>query len=288
VRNLVGESPLWSVAEQALYWVDIEGQRLQRFDWTNGTEQSWSLPERIGCIALHANGGLIAGMETGLFHLQPDADGHCEVKLIQAVEFPREGMRFNDGRCDRFGRFWVTSMVRDMNLMAADGALYRFDANGLSAPLVTGLLTGNGLAFSQDGATMYLSDSHPKIQKIWVFDLDAKATPSNQREFVDMNKHPGRPDGAAVDAEGAYWICGNDAGFVHRFMPDGRLDRSIQVPVSKPAMCAFGGPLMDHLFITSIKPAQPADGFDSALDGAVFFTQPGVRGLPEASFQNEE
>lgn len=288
VRNQVGESPLWSVAEQALYWVDIEGRRLHHFDWATGTEQSWAVAERIGCIALHARGGLIAAMETGIFDLQPGTTGLCAVERLFAAQFPREGMRFNDGRCDRAGRFWVTSMVRDMSLAAADGALYCCSKRGLSAPLVEGLVTGNGLAFSPDGGTMYLSDSHPQVQRIWAFDLDAMGVPSNRREFVDMHRYPGRPDGAAVDAEGGYWICGNDGGQVHRFMPDGRLDRSIRVPVSKPAMCAFGGPALDVLFITSIKPTQPVDGFDAALDGAVFITQPGVRGLPETPFQLQE
>ena len=288
VRNQVGESPLWSVAEQALYWVDIEGRRLHRFDWAARTEQSWGMSERLGCIALHAGGGLIAGMETGLFQLQPHRDGSCVARLLVAAPFAPSGMRFNDGRCDRVGRFWVTSMVMDMSQAATDGALYRYDAHGLSKPLVEGLITGNGLGFSADGSTMYLSDSHPKVQRIWAFDLDAAGVPSNRRDFVDMQRHPGRPDGAAVDAEGGYWICGNDAGVVHRFLPVGRLEHSIAVPVSKPSMCAFGGPDLDHLFITSIRPAQPVAGFDSALDGAVFITQTGVRGLPETPFQTKE
>jgi len=284
VRNQVGESPLWSVAEQALYWVDIEARRVHRLDWADRREQSWPLAERIGCIALHADGGLLAAMETGLFHLHPARDGGMPSRLLHAASFPREGMRFNDGRCDRAGRFWVTSMVRDMGLAAADGALFRCDARGLSAPVVNGLVTGNGLGFSADGGTMYLSDSHPSVQRVWAFDLDAAGAPSKRRDFIDMNAHPGRPDGAAVDAEGAYWICGNDAGVVHRFLPNGVLDRSLAVPVSKPSMCAFGGPQLDHLFITSITPARPADGFDAALDGAVFVTRPGVRGIAETPF----
>jgi sugar lactone lactonase YvrE len=175
-------------------------------------------------------------------------------------------------------------MVRDMGLAAADGALYRCDARGLSAPLVTGLVTGNGLAFSADGATMYLSDSHPSVQRIWAFDLNADGTPTNRREFIDMNARPGRPDGAALDAEGGYWICANDAGLVHRFLPTGEIDRSLRVPVSKPSMCAFGGPALEHLFITSITPAQAAEGFEAALDGAVFVTRPGQRGIAETPF----
>ncbi len=284
VRNLVGESPLWSVAEQALYWVDIEGRRLHRYEWNSGAECSWPMAERIACIALHADGGLIAAMETGIFRLTIADAGDATAVLLHAANFPRAGMRFNDGRCDRAGRFWVTSMVMDMSLAANDGALYRCDELGLSASPITGLVTGNGLGFSPDGSTMYLSDSHPTVRQIWAFDLAADGTATQRRPFGAMPPAAGRPDGAAVDAEGGYWICGNDGGQVHRFLPDGRLDRSIQVPVSKPSMCAFGGPDMNQLFITSIKPPQPVAGFDAALDGAVFITQPGVRGLPETPY----
>jgi len=98
------------------------------------------------------------------------------------------------------------------------------------------------------------------------------------------NLYPGRPDGAAVDTDGGYWTCANDAGQLHRFRPDGRLDRSIAVPVSKPSMCAFGGPELEHLFITSIVPGAPVDGFDAALDGAVLVTRPGARGIAEPRF----
>jgi sugar lactone lactonase YvrE len=101
---------------------------------------------------------------------------------------------------------------------------------------------------------------------------------------VDMRPLPGRPDGAALDSEGGYWICANDAGLVHRFTPDGRLERSLPVPVSKPSMCSFGGPALDCLFITSIRPAQP-QGDDIALGGAVFITRPGFTGLAETPFQ---
>jgi sugar lactone lactonase YvrE len=284
VRNRVGESPLWSPAEQALYWVDIEAKRLHRFDWQTQDAQQWDVPERIGCIALHAQGGFVAGMETGLVRLRPQRRGGVEVLPLQRVEFAQPGMRFNDGRCDRSGRFWVSSMVMDMSLGSDAGVLYRYDRRGL-VPMVEGLKTGNGLAFSPDGRTLYLSDSHPSVQRIWAFDLDAEGELSNRRELIDMNRHPGRPDGAAVDVQGGYWICGNDAGLVHRFTPDGQLERSLAVPVSKPAMCSFGGPDMRHLFITSIPPAQPASGFDAALDGAVFVTEPGLRGLPEAPFR---
>jgi len=280
-RSQVGESPLWSGDAQALWWVDIEGRALNRHDARGGKTSTWRTAERLACIAPVTSGGLLAAMETGLFLLHPHADAELDAKALSSVSHPLVGMRFNDGRCDRNGRFWVSSMVRDMSLAAAKGALYRFDGRSLSAPLVSGLVSGYGLAFSPDGSTLYLSDSHPSVQRIWAFDLHADGTLSGRREFVDMNDYPGRPDGAAVDADGCYWICGNDAGALLRFTPEGRLDRALQLPVSKPSMCAFGGPSLDHMFVTSIVPVQPVGGYDATLDGAVLVLRPGVRGLPE-------
>jgi len=287
-HDQVGESPVWSVAEQALFWVDIEGRAVRRLDWITRALHSWTVTERIGCIARHADGGLIAAMETGIFRLQlrdgPGDRPAAEQTLLQAVNFPRDGMRFNDGRCDRQGRFWVSSMLRDMAQAAPVGALFCLDGDRLSRPIPDGLITGNGLGFAADGRAMWLSDSHPTVQKIWHFELDADGQPQERWLFVDMKELPGRPDGAAVDAEGGYWICANDAGLVHRFGPDGRLERSIKLPVSKPAMCAFGGPALEQLFITSITPAQSVPGFEAELDGALFVCEPGVTGLAEPVF----
>jgi len=283
VRNRVGESPLWSVAEQALWWVDIEGRTLFRHDAASGALQQWPTAQRIGSIALHADGGVLAAMETGLFHLQPGEQGQLAARSLAVVQHARPDMRFNDGRCDRTGRFWVSSMVLDMSLASPSGSLYRYDAQGLSAPVVNELLVGNGLAFSPNGDTLYLSDSHPTVQRIWQFDLHDDGSLGNRRDFVDMNPHPGRPDGAAVDADGCYWICGNDAGRLLRFTPAGKLDRMLAMPISKPSMCAFGGAALDQLFVTSITPAKPAEGFDASLDGAVLVLRPGVRGLPEVA-----
>ncbi|MBA2675906.1 SMP-30/gluconolactonase/LRE family protein [Ramlibacter sp.] len=287
LRDKVGESPLWSASEQALYWVDIEGRAVRCHDWATRGTRSWDLPERVACIALRDGGGLVAGMDTGIFALDLPPQGPGSARLLQPVRHAREGMRFNDGRLDRQGRFWATTMVRDMALAAADGVLLRYDAQGLSAPLVDGLVTGNGLAFSPDGRTLYLSDSHPDVQRIWRFDLGDDGVPRNRTDFADMRPLPGRPDGAAVDADGCYWICGNDGGMVHRFTPDGRLDRSLALPVSKPSMCSFGGPDLDWLFVTSIPPARPATGYDASLDGAVLALRPGVRGIAETVFRSQ-
>jgi sugar lactone lactonase YvrE len=285
VRNAGGESPVWVAAENALYWVDIPERTLWRWQAASGALQQWGLPEMAGCIAPHAQGGWVTAMQTGVFHLQLHADGNVEAELLVQAQHPRPGMRFNDGRCDRQGRLRASTMLMDMAAGQAVGTLYGLDAGPSLRALVPELITGNGLAFSPDGHTMYLSDSHPLVQKVWAFDYDpASGTPSRRRLFVDMLTVPGRPDGAAIDADGCYWICGNDAGLVHRFTPEGRLDRSLPVPVAKPAMCAFGGAGLDTLFVTSIRP-QGMDLSEQPLAGGLFALRPGVRGLPEPAFQ---
>jgi sugar lactone lactonase YvrE len=286
-RDRVGECPVWSVNEQALYWVDIEGQRLHRYDWASQTQQTWRSPERIGCMALAERSGapaIVAAMESGIFELQLLTAPTMAIKLIAPMQHRMPNMRFNDGRCDAQGRFWVSTMCMDMGLGATVGGIYCLDKTNLSAVKVDGLITPNGMAFSPDGAVFYLSDSHPSVQKIWTFDFEAAtATLSARRDFVDMNLFPGRPDGAAVDTKACYWICGNDAGQIHRFSPTGELLQSLTVPVSKPSMCCFGGPDLDHLFVTSILPAD-VQATQVGLNGAVFMMKVGVQGLAEPIF----
>ncbi|WFC63472.1 SMP-30/gluconolactonase/LRE family protein [Pseudomonas sp. REST10] len=281
-RNATGESPVWNAAEQALYWVDIPAGRLHRWSVADGQTQSWQADEMLACLAMHPSGGWLAGMQSGLFHLRPQDDGGIRSECLARVEHPRPQMRFNDGRCDRQGRFWAGTMLLDMAAGARVGALYRYD--GQLQERLDDLIVPNGLAFSPDGRIMYLSDSHPTVQAVWAFDYDTDSgTPHNRRLFIDMTRHPGRPDGAAVDVDGCYWICGNDAGLVHRFTPDSRLDRSLAVPVQKPAMCAFGGPQLDTLFVTSIRPA--GDVSEQPLAGGVFALSPGVRGMAEPALR---
>ncbi|WP_339528378.1 SMP-30/gluconolactonase/LRE family protein [Pseudomonas mucidolens] len=280
-RNAVGESPVWVPEENALYWVDIPNGVLQRWNATSNQVKSWKGPQMLACIARDDQGGWVAGMETGFFQLSPRDDARLDATSLAGVEHTRTDMRLNDGRCDRQGRFWAGSMVLNMGANAAEGVLYRYASGQAPHAVLKGFITPNGLAFSPDGRTMYLSDSHPNVQRIWAFDYDTDTgVPSNRREFVDMHQHLGRPDGAAIDAEGCYWICANDAGLIHRFTPDGRLDRSLAVPVKKPTMCAFGGSQLDTLFVTSIRD----DHSEHSPAGGVFALNPGVKGLPEPTF----
>lgn len=284
-RCVVGECPLWSVSEQAWYWVDIVAKTIWRLDGASGALRHWTTGEMVACIAQQRSGRLIAGMESGLFSLGLDAGDEPRQQWLASPAALGEGMRFNDGRCDRQGRFWSGTMVMDMALARPDGKLYRYCVEqGLSASFVDGLLTQNGLAFSPDGGTMYLSDSHPLRQLVWAFDYDcATGTPSRQRLFVDMRGYPGRPDGAAIDVDGCYWICGNDEGCILRFTPEGRLDRRIDLPMAKPSMCSFGGPDLATLLVTSISAGQdPADDWA----GATVMLRPGVQGVAETPFGN--
>jgi len=283
---IVGESPVWRAAESALYWVDIPAKSIHRLDSASGRLSRWQAGEMVACIAFRHDGTLIAGMESGVFALRLLADGGVDATSLASVAMPMSNMRFNDGRCDRDGRFWAGTMHMDIPAGHAVGALYCYaEPAGLRGPVVEGLLTQNGLAWSPDGRVMYLSDSHPRSQLIWAFDYDrAAGLPGNRRVFVDMNQHPGRPDGAAVDIDGCYWTCANDAGLLLRFTPEGKLDRSIALPVKKPSMCAFGGSRLETLYVTSIRPQQADALVDQPLAGAVFAVRSGTQGIAETEF----
>jgi len=284
--DAVGECPVWRATEAALYWVDIPAKRIHRLQIETGKTDTWTTTAMVACIAFRHDGTLIAGMEDGIYSLSLLANGTAATTPLAALSMPMPNMRFNDGRCDRQGRFWAGTMHMDMAAGHAVGGLFRYTlADGLSSPVVDNLLTQNGLAWSPSGDQMYLSDSHPKSQLVWVFDYDiATGSPVNRRLFVDMNQHPGRPDGASVDTDGCYWTCANDAGQLLRFTPAGKLDRSITLPVKKPSMCAFGGANFDTLYVTSIRPQKETDLVEQPFAGAVFALRPGVRGLPEPEF----
>ena len=283
-RDRVGESPLWDAAKRAWWWVDIEACAIRRLQLADGALQSWTLPERVACVALHADGGLVAALETRIVHATLYANGGLELTTLAAARHERADMRFNDGRCDRAGRFWVGSMVRDMGANADAGRLWRLDADGLQAAGVDGLHTPNGLAFDADGRGVWWSDSHPLSQCIWHAPLHDDGRLGERRLVADMRAMPGRPDGAAIDVDGGYWICANDGGRVLRFTPDGRVDRSLALPVSKPSMCSFGGDRLDVLYVTTIQPARP-QGDDVHLGGELFALRPGTQGIAETPFR---
>jgi L-arabinonolactonase len=277
---LVGECPRWHPVEQRLYWVDIYEPSLNRFDPATGKNERWMMPERIGCFAFRNGGGIIAGMQSGIafFELK-------EPVVPQRVfEFEPDNpdSRFNDGRCDHAGRFWAGTMLESLDRRV--GVLWRFDPDGRCQRMVDNLICPNGLAFSPDGRTMYHSDSRQDYVFAW--DLDAKTGDiSNQRVFLAMDMTEGRPDGAAVDAEGYYWICHVNGWRVARYSPGGEIDRVIGLPVQRPTMCAFGGKNLDVLYVTSATyPLSKAALRKQPLAGSLFAIDVGVRGQPEPFF----
>ncbi|MCV2367288.1 SMP-30/gluconolactonase/LRE family protein [Roseateles oligotrophus] len=284
----LAESPLWCAEQACFYWVDITGQRIWRHDGSTRPAQSWQLDQAVGCIALRAGGGLVAALQDGVYALELGAAAQPQMTLLAAA-LHGKGLRFNDGRCDRQGRFWVGSMHEDP---AAPerlplGRLARLatpsESTGRWAPaLREAMLVPNGLAFSPSGDKLYFSDSAPAVAKVWVCDYDlASGQAGEPRVFIDR-LITGRPDGAAVDVEGCYWICANDGAAVLRYTPAGQLDRRIELPVAKPTMCAFGGADMATLLITSMRPA--GAGVQATLAGALFALRPGVTGLPETPY----
>ncbi len=281
VRNTTGECPVWLAREQSVYWVDIPETKLYRYNLASAQTHHWLAPETLACVTpgVRAN-TWVAGAESGMFQLDTSNPESLGFTPIASVAHARAGMRFNDGRCDRQGRFLAGTMATDMRLGASVGCIYALQSDGSLTQLLDGFITPNGMAFSPDGRTMYLSDSHPSVRMVWAYDYDIDgARPSNARAFLDMNDFAGRPDGAAIDTDGCYWICGNDAGLVHRYTAQGRLDFSVSLPASKPSMCAFGGADLRTLYITSIR---PQGSRDADLDGGLFAIHfASLQGMPE-------
>lgn len=245
-RAELGEGPVWSAEEGALWWVDITGRRLIRTDTASGSDSAWTAPEEVGCVALAADGGILAGLASGLFAFDRAAGRFT----LAAVPDPRPEVRFNDAAVDPAGRLWAGTMHRDN--AAAIGTIFRIEADLASTPVFEGLFTPNGLAFDAMRRRLYFSDSHPERRTIWVCDYDAASGQAwNRRIFAHTAGLPGRPDGAAVDAEGTYWICGVGGGEIMGYSPDGRLAARVAVPVPAPTKLAFGGEGLATAFLTS-------------------------------------
>ena len=219
------EAPLWCEREQVLWWADIEGRALHRFDPATGTDTSIQLPRRIGCFALRESGGFVVALEDGFHFL--DAEGG--LTPITDPEPDRPGNRFNDGTTDHAGRFVAGTMP--MGPRQPVGALYRLWPDRRCELLFDELTVTNGCAFSPDGRIFYFSDSEASVRTIWACDHDvASGALTNRRVFVDTHGLAGRPDGGTVDAEGCYWMAGVGGWQLVRFTPRGKVDRIVEVP----------------------------------------------------------
>ena len=272
-RCQLGEGPIWSAREQALYWVDILGHSVQRLRIDDGRVTRWQLPEMIGWLIERAEApGFVAGLTRDIVFLTLEP---LTVAPIVRPEPAISGNRLNDAKADPSGRIWAGTMPVEAN--ADTGSLYRLDPGGVISRWDGGYRVANGPAFSPDGCYLYHTDSMRGV--VYRFELRADGSIGDRRPFIQFDADAGKPDGMTVDANGGLWIAVWGGSRVSRYAPDGRLDRSIHLPASQITNCAFGGESLDRLYVTSA-----AEGVDETEAGALFEVDPGVTGLPAHRF----
>lgn len=277
-QDTLGEGPVWSGQEQALYWIDIKAPSIQRWVPATGAHDTWAMPAEIGCFSLREQGGAVVALQTGIAFYDFDAK-HLEPIIDPEADKPSN--RFNDGKCDRRGRFWTGTMdneEKDFTL----GALYRINPDRGVTKVRAQVGISNGLGWSPDNKVMYYADSPAKV--IYAFDFDIETGEArNERIFAEIIE--GVPDGLTVDSEGYVWNAQWDAWRVTRYAPDGTVDRIVRMPVQRPTSCMFGGPDLKDLFVTSASiHLTPSQKHQQPEAGNVFAVKTDVAGLPEPRF----
>jgi sugar lactone lactonase YvrE len=278
-RASLGECPIWSPARQVLYWVDINEPALHRFDPRSGRDQTMPMPSSIGSFALRARGGFVVALRDGIF--LADDDGKIARKIADPPYDPHHH-RFNDGRCDAHGRFFVGTMNEQRD--GASAALYRLDPDHSLHQVFGGITISNGLGFSPDGRTLYHADTPARIVR--AFDYDgATGRLGAPRVFAQWTADTDRPDGAAVDSAGDYWVAFYRGGRVVQLSPRGELVREHTLPALCPTMPAFGGPDLRTLFVTSARQQREPEELERLpQSGGLFTMRTDVPGLPEPAF----
>jgi len=280
VAATCGESPVWSVREQALYWTDNLGECIHRLDSESGRGQRIALGRNVMAIGLRAGAGLVLALAKHLAFYEPGG----ELELIMSVEQDQPRNRFNDAKVDRRGRYWAGTM-NDVDWDKPSGSLYRVDTGLELSRLQGAVVCANGLGWSPDNRTFYFCESFRYAIFVYDFDPDA-GVPSARRMFATVDHGSGGfPDGLTVDAEGGVWSAQNGAGRVVRYAPDGEVTHEVEVPVPQPTSCMFGGPDLAVLYIpTSRQNMTPQQLGRYPLSGSVFALRPGLSGLPEPLF----
>lgn len=276
--NLLGEGPVWSADEAALYWVDIKRPAIWRMGWPSDTPTHWTPPCRVGAVAPRAAGGLVAACDWGFALIDPD---ERRLHPITDPEGHLPGNRFNDGKVDSRGAFWAGTM--DDAEQAETGALYRLDSEHRWTRMDDGYRVTNGPAFDPDGTILYHSDS--ARQSVYRFALRSDGSLGARETFLQFGDGDGYPDGMTVDAEGCLWIAFWDGWCVRRFAPDGAPLERIDLPVQRPTSCTFGGPALDRLFITSASIGlSDAALVEQPRAGDLFVACPAVGGVAQPLF----
>ena len=276
-QNALGEGPLWSTEEQALYWVDIDGKTVNRYWPSSEQRESFAVNANVGVIAFRKMGGFITAGSTGF------AFWKIGIPILDLISDPEEnnpGSRFNDGKVDRAGRFWAGTMTHE----GAVSALYCMNAELEVQKMEFGITISNGIGWSPDNRIMYYSDSLHYVIYAYDFDLESGEI-SNRRDWIRFSPAYGIPDGLTVDSEGYVWCAFYSGGKVTRFNPQGKIDEEIFLPVSQPTSCVFGGKDMSDLYITSAwLGLTEEERVEQPLAGDVFKVKTGTTGLPEPKF----
>ncbi|UGQ45176.1 SMP-30/gluconolactonase/LRE family protein [Massilia endophytica] len=281
---VVGECPLWAPDEKALYWVDIEGFAVHRLCTASGKHASWKMASEPSALARNASGGLVAATRSGFIHLDT-ASG--EVSAIAPAPFDQSTTRFNDGKVDAAGRFWVGTIYEPRDKPAAE--MYVLERGRLRKAWSGGMTNSNGLAFSPDNRTMYHADTATHRVRRFDFDVQAGAVGEERelRVFPSDKASPsygGRPDGAAVDSEGNYWVAMFEGARILKLSPSGEELDEIRLPVKCPTMVAFGGADLRTLYITSAGKRPAEELAQYPLSGRVLSVRVPVAGRIEAAY----
>jgi sugar lactone lactonase YvrE len=282
IRSGLGEGPVWSELEQALYWLDCVKPAVYRYDPGTGENRQLDLPldSTIGTIAFRRRGGYIMALESGIKVVEDDGK---TVRLVCHPEKGRDENRYNDGKPDRSGRLFLGSL----NKADRDptGALYRINVDGSCRELDGPFVCANGMDWSLDNRIFYFVDSGSR--NIFAYDYDpATGDLENRRVLATVAAEEGTPDGMCIDTEGFLWVAHWNGWRVSRFDPQGRRERQIRMPVPQPTSLCFGGPDLDRLYITSAAMDLDRPTLEAApLSGSLFVLEPGVKGLPPSWFE---
>jgi sugar lactone lactonase YvrE len=281
-RTVLGESPMWDVDTDSIYWVDSLGRKIFRAAPDGSDLLELDVPANLGSIALCRGGGLIGAFKTGLHFIEMDSG---ELSFVHNPEPDRPGNTLNDGKVDTAGRFWFGSM--DISEAGPNGALYRLDPDMSVTRVLDGVTVSNGPCWGQDGRQFYFGDSATRLITVYDFDPVLGTLGRSRPFFTTPFDAPCTVDGATVDAQGYLWSAQVYGGRIVRIAPDGTLDRTIEMPTSAVTSVMFGGPDLDTLFVTSMANPLKANGAQrpSAAAGALFAIKGlGVRGQAEPKF----
>jgi sugar lactone lactonase YvrE len=279
VRAELGEGPIWDAGRRQLLFVDIPRGEVRAFSPHSGEHAVFGVGQPCGAVTPTVKGDWLVAARDGFLRLDPAAGG---TRLVAQVEADRPDNRMNDGYCDARGRFWAGTLSMTGEVEA--GALYRLDPDGQVTRMLDRVTTSNGIDWSLDQRLVYYVDTGTRRIDVFDFDLD-RGTISRRRPFVVLPESEGKPDGLIVDAEGGVWLALWGGGAIHRYTPDGRLDQRIALPVTHPTKCAFGGPDLADLFITSARSPVPEEARASQPHaGSLLHCRPGVQGRPPTPY----